>query len=260
MNKGAKIAVGIWDIIYPLALYYAATVIFMFAGQLVFGAENERYMLVEIMATALTIPIMYQSFYKPDKMVKTFIGSSHMNTQKEKCVNIGFIIVIAAFMSIGLNNLILMSPLASASKGYEEASNHFYSGTLFMELFGLAVLVPILEELVYRGIIYNRLKHLFGLIPAMILGSLIFAVMHFNLVQFIYAFLFGFVLIMFMEKTGHVYGAIVGHITANLIAVIRTETGLLEQLTDKSIFAWLLSVIILIIGVIGLLGYWIKKR
>lgn len=288
MNKGAKIAVGIWDIIYPLALYYAATIILMFAAQMVIGTENEKYMICEVIASAITIPIMYQSFYKPDKILHPFASifesqavddrRNRGNSENiENKGNIGtgiwyrniasksgmknalYIIVIAALTGIGLNNVILMSPLAGMSSAYEEVSSHFYGGTFALELIGSACLTPILEELVYRGIIYARLKRLTGMIPAMIGASLIFAIMHFNIVQFVYALLLGFVLILFMEKTGHVYGAIIGHITANAIAVVRTETGILAATVDKSAAAWSVSIVCLALGVLGLLLYIRKK-
>ncbi len=291
MNKGAKIAVGIWDVIYPLALYYAATIILMFAAQMVIGTENEKYMICEIIASAITIPVMYQSFYKPDKILHPFasifesqavddrrnrgnsenIGSIEIKEKigtgiwyrdiasKAGVKNVLCIIILAALIGIGLNNVILMSPLAGMSSAYEEASSHFYGGTFALELIGSACLTPILEELVYRGIIYARLKRLTGMIPAMIGASLIFAIMHFNIVQFVYALLFGFVLILFMERTGHVYGAIIGHITANAIAVVRTETGILEATVDKSAAAWVTSVGCLAMGLLGLLLYIRKK-
>ncbi len=260
MNRGAKIAAGIWDVIYPLALYYAATIILMFAAQTVIGTENERYMICEIIASAITIPIMYQSFYKPDKILHPFASIFESQAANVRRVqNALWIIVIAALIGIGLNNVILMSTLAEMSSAYAEASNHFYGGTFALELIGAACLTPILEELVYRGIIYARLKCLTGTVPAMIGASLIFAIMHFNIVQFVYALLIGIVLILFMEKTGHVYGAIVGHITANAIAVVRTETGILAATVDKSAAAWSMSAGCLVLGLLGLLLY-IKKK
>ena len=52
---------------------------------------------------------------------------------------------------------------------------------------------------------------------------------HLNLVQFIYACGMGIVLACCMEVTGHVYGAILAHMAANLIAVLRTECGSVDD-------------------------------
>ena len=83
--------------------------------------------------------------------------------------------------------------------------------------------------------------------------------MHFNIVQFIYAFLLGIVLAILMDQADQVYPAIIGHITANLIAVLRTEAGILEQTMDKSVFAWVISVGLLVVGV-GALIIFVKKN
>jgi hypothetical protein len=58
-----------------------------------------------------------------------------------------------------------------------------------------------------------------------------------------------------MEHTGHLYGAIAGHMTVNLISVVRTETGILDATVDGSAFAWTISIAFLIVGVILLYGW-----
>ena len=54
----------------------------------------------------------------------------------------------------------------------------------------------------------------------------------------------------FMYKSGHVYAAMIGHITANAFAVIRTETGILKWTVDGSVMAWVVSVMCLGVGAV----------
>jgi hypothetical protein len=249
---------------------------------MIFGSGTERYVLCQIITSAITLPVMYQSFYRSDKAVWPFgaLGAyfpggqvetpqnaqmeqktTPQNAQSQKrtrVINAAWIICIAALIGTGLNNLILMSPLAEISAGFAEASSSFYGSTLVLELISSALLTPVLEELVYRGIIFARLKRMLGFVPAMLLSALIFAIMHFNLVQFLYALLFGMVLVVFMEKTGHLYGAVLGHITANALAVIRTETGFLDRTVDGSVQAWILSAGCLIAGIV-LIGWYVLR-
>ena len=82
-----------------------------------------------------------------------------------------------------------------------------------------------------------------------------FGLIHFNIVQFVYAFLLGLVLAAFMYKSGHVYAAMIGHITANAFAVIRTETGILDNTLDGSVMAWGVSVVALVAGVALMVCY-----
>ena len=57
---------------------------------------------------------------------------------------------------------------------------------------------------------------------------MIFAAVHVNIVQFIYALILGVVLALLMDRAGNVYASMIGHMTANFIAVVRTETHWLD--------------------------------
>ncbi len=243
----------IWMIAYPLGIYYVVATITMFIAEFLLGSGNEKYMLCQIIASGVTIPFVYR-FYRQDQM-QWGIDKPDPWISKEHITNTLMIIPIAALIAVGLNNVIQMSPLITMSSSYQEASNAFYGSTFALELLGSACITPLLEELLYRGIIFGRLRKLVGVIPSILISSFIFAFMHFNLVQFIYAFLLGIVLALCMEHCGHMYGAVVAHITANGIAVIRTETGILQNTTDKSTFAITVSIVTLVVGIILLVWY-----
>ena len=62
-----------------------------------------------------------------------------------------------------------------------------------------------------------------------------------------------------MEKTDHIYGAIVGHMVINIVGVLRTEFNLFTNMVDKSCFAWSCSLGMFIIGLI-LLGIYMMYQ
>lgn len=64
--------------------------------------------------------------------------------------------------------------------------------------------------------------------PAMLLSAVIFGIMHVNLVQFLYAGILGILLAFLLEKIGFLYAPVLGHIAANIAAVVRQETGWLS--------------------------------
>ena len=49
-----------------------------------------------------------------------------------------------------------------------------------------------------------------------------------NLVQFLYAGILGLLLAYLMQTTGKLYAPVLGHIAANVAAVVRQETGWLD--------------------------------
>ena len=87
----------------------------------------------------------------------------------------------------------------------------------------LAVLAPLLEEVLFRGAIQGLLMRLFGRPwPAIIVAALIFGVYHMNPVQIVYATLLGIILGWIYYRTGSLLSVIVGHVLNNSLAVVTT--------------------------------------
>ncbi len=256
MESKLKLKAVVWEIIFPIILYYIiflSTMYFVFAF---IGHTIATYMTAQIISAAVTIPFMYFATYKPTQ--EMFIQKPKID--KALGLNIVYVIVITLFISSALNNIISMSPLVNMSSAYAQANENFYGSTLVLELIGSAILSPIMEELVFRGIVFGNLRKLTGLWQSVFLSALLFGLIHFNIVQFVYAFLFGIVLALFMYKSGHMYAAMVGHITANSFAVIRTETGIFDNTLDGSGMAWGVSVVTLVAGVVIFIYYLRKYR
>ena len=258
MHNRNSIAGKIWEIAYPVLMYYTAITIGSFIAQMIFGSGNETYMLCKIIGSVVAIPVVFAD-YKHDLMLTGRYKQKEVFTKKT-WIDIGFVIVITLFLSVALNNIILMSPLVSASQEYQNANDAFYGSTIGLELLGSALITPFLEELLHRGVVYGRLRRMTGFVPSVFISALIFAGLHFNIIQFIYAFLLGIVFALFMEKSNRLYPAVIAHVAANGLAVLRTETGFLNGIVDGSVSAWLISVGCLLVGLGVLLCYWQKKE
>lgn len=90
-------------------------------------------------------------------------------------------------------------------------------------IFGLAVLAPLLEEVLFRGAIQGALMRFFGRPwPAIVVAALIFGIFHWNPVQVVYATLLGVIFGWIYYRTGSLLSVIVGHILNNTFAVIST--------------------------------------
>lgn len=253
MQQKRGLAWKIWDIVYPVAMYYVAITMGIIIAQFIFGSSNESYMLCKIIGSLAALPIVCTD-YKNDLMLQGRYGEKPQFS-KAKLWNMLAVIGITICISISLNNIISMSPLVEISDEYQNANDAFYGSTIWLELLGSALITPLLEEVLHRGVVYGRLRKYMGTWPAIVLSALIFAALHFNIVQFIYAFLLGIVFALFMEKTGRLYPAIIAHMVANGLAVIRTETGFLAATVDKSMLAWTVSVVLLVVGVIATIIY-----
>lgn len=241
-----NLANRIWEIVYPVLTYYATLSIASYIAQMFFGTGVENYMLCKTVGSVVAISVVYAD-YKRDLMLTGRYGLKDPITSSQ-IKRLLVIIGITICLSIGLNNVICMSPLVQMSEEFQNASDAFYGSTLWIELLGSAIVTPVLEELLHRGVVFGRLRRRMDMWPAVIVSALVFAVLHFNIVQFIYAFILGIVFALFVEKTGKLYPAIIAHIVANGIAVVRTETGFLQSTVDGSVSAWLISIGCCLVG------------
>ncbi len=208
-----------WNVIYPVLMYFVVTNIIVFSIGVFFKTSNENYMLQHMIATAATFPVIY-SYYSPRRFLPDFSAEGSFLYLKFL-----FIPVLGACAGIALNNLMALTPLIDISKTFNDVNKAFFGSTLMIEILATCILTPILEELLYRGVVYGRIKEWLGVTPAILLSALLFGLMHFNLVQFVYAGVLGVLLACIMERYS-LLAAILAHSAANLMAVLRAETSL----------------------------------
>lgn len=134
-----------------------------------------------------------------------------------------FLAVFAAASCIVLNELILLLGINGWSDRYQETNEVLYSGGLWVQLLLMAVAAPLAEELIFRGICYERLRRNMGVLWACFFSALWFGVFHGNLVQGIYGFIMGLLLALVYERYHGLRSSIWFHGWANLTSVLITE-------------------------------------
>ncbi len=101
---------------------------------------------------------------------------------------------------------------------------------------------PISEEIVFRGLLYTRLKRCMPMLGAMILTSFIFGIMHGTAIIWVmYAGILGFVLSWVYEKCGSLLAPILMHMGFNLVGSV-SELVPAEMMTfGNTVLVFLLS-------------------
>lgn len=95
-----------------------------------------------------------------------------------------------------------------------------FAGQLAVQVIGLGIVVPVAEELVFRALIYTRMKRLLTVRQAIFFSALLFAVYHGNVIQMVFVFPLALLLALVYEK-GDWFGYPVSfHMGANLTAVL----------------------------------------
>lgn len=195
--------------------------------------ESVKYLvIVDGIATALTIPIMLFMFHK-DRVKEKAVGV--VQPEKAKAWKYFAIIGIAAALCVGLNCLIIMSGLSPQDETYQETMTIMYSAPMMVQVICLGVLAPICEELVFRGLMFKRLRAQTSFVLAALYSTIVFAVIHGNMVQMVYAFVMGMVFAYAYEKYGSVKAPILAHITANMVSLICTEADSFGWMLEDSL-------------------------
>lgn len=114
-------------------------------------------------------------------------------------------------------------------ESYNEASAGIDSGT-FTGVLAVAVVAPVVEELIFRGLMLNRLSRVMPGWLAVALSSAAFGVCHGHPVWFAYAFVIGAFFGFLDLRAGSILPSILGHIAFNAISQIlsfvpETESG-----------------------------------
>ncbi len=131
-----------------------------------------------------------------------------------------YLIPAGVFASLAGNMIMNISDIASMSEGFQESQKLLFSGPLIVQIVGIGIVIPICEELVYRGLIYMRMRQYLDINVAMIASALIFGCVHGNLIQGIYGFLVGILFAYVYEQYGSLKAPVLVHISANMMSLV----------------------------------------
>lgn len=109
------------------------------------------------------------------------------------------------------------------------------------------IVAPIVEELVFRKVLLDRLRR-YGDLIAVLVSGLCFGLYHGNIAQFLYASVMGFIFAYVVIRTGRIRYSIALHICINILG-----TGILPQIVKMGMTATMV-VGCAVIGVI-MLGF-----
>ncbi|MBQ7911308.1 MAG: CPBP family intramembrane metalloprotease [Clostridia bacterium] len=156
-------------------------------------------------------------------------------------------ITAAAYVNSWLCTLIgyEIPPEMMAPQGYDDpATVIMYMTTALAPAFA--------EEFLFRGVIYGNLRP-FGKTQAILISSILFALMHQNIGQFFYTFVGGIAMALMYELTGTLWCSILFHLFNNELAVI-TEVlyyGKYGEAVEPLLMLW--DAIVLILGSVAIL-------
>ena len=129
--------------------------------------------------------------------------------------------------------VVLTSPLQPnlAEEAMTELNNSSFLSTLII----IAVQPAVFEELLFRGAALHGYRSL-GVKKALLMSALMFAMLHMNLQQALYAFLLGAIFAFMVQRTGSIFASMLPHFLINALNCFSTaaqspQQGVVEELS-----------------------------
>lgn len=102
---------------------------------------------------------------------------------------------------------------------YNDASSSIGNASTTMLILSVSLIGPLAEELLFRGLIYTRLRHGMPGAAAALISSLLFGLAHGTVIWFFYTFAVGLICVWCFERFRTLLAPILLHITFNLISI-----------------------------------------
>ena len=239
--KSIRFLIGLF-IIYLISGVIAVGILSIFNKDLT-ESNQYKYLVIFIinLITLILLSLIYSAF-RNSLLTKTcFRHVSFKNITYVALLGIGITIVVSYLISV------LLSLIPNYLNSYyadiqviTEITNNSPIQVVF-----ITILIPIYEEIFFRGVIFEHFKKNYNIISATILQALVFGLVHGIGIQLISSFIFGIALgLIYIRYNSLVANSVLHMIINSMVLII--NTGLISS----SYIVHFISVIVAIICLI----------
>lgn len=127
------------------------------------------------------------------------------------------VLLMGITFNIVISTLLATIPFPDAwMETYQQNSSVLTGGNEVISFLATVFMAPVLEEIVFRGLIYDRLKKGMPAVVAAIISSFAFGLMHGTIIWMMYAFVLGVVLVIVFERFHSLLANMLLHFGFNL--------------------------------------------
>lgn len=178
----------------------------LFTQELMNAVYHDLHTLM-LISGLITILVLVISFRIRHKDV-----AEEMHVSKIPLIRAPWCVVLGIALQPVINFLLNFLPESLLTDFAETNTLSFATGPIAIELLNVVILTPILEELIFRGLAFTRLRRGMGITAAILISAVIFGAVHGHPVSFLYASVLGVVQAWIMIKNNDsVIGPILCH-------------------------------------------------
>lgn len=221
-----------WRAVYPCGIHFLISQIVanVALAVLLLRSDNgmEEFASYTILLTGISalltmVPSVY--FYKKDRRRRVMGGLvPEVSGRKLDPGKILLLLLMGAGFSVYANMLVALFQNMLQVQEYQETMEQIMSGKSYVMLvFWMGIVAPVAEEMVFRWLIYLRLRDHMKMVMAAVISGVFFGLYHMNLVQAVYAGILGILFACFLEITGNLWSCVLLHIGANICSLVLPE-------------------------------------
>lgn len=241
--------VKIWEVLKPCVIYYVVCNVVFLLMILLYHAAAESFaagfkeyagryateltQLVNSVAMAVAvlplIPMLRQELTAGRAYSKDRSGNRTESGNIRWILAVPLTVILAASSSVGFNILITLTGLLQTSAVYQDVAKQQF-GIVFglgAVLFGL--IAPLAEEVVFRGLVFNRMRRYYSPTAAIIASGVLFGIYHGNIVQGVYGCCMGVLLAYTYERMCSFLIPCLFHAVSNIVVYTLAQNAELQS-------------------------------
>lgn len=223
-----------FDLAAPLICYMIVNDLVLYFSQIFFGEMGDAQVLPASGIGAAMSCIFLCNWYLKKRQLYGSAEQRGRWTAKDVCL----IVIMAAGACVFINNLLAVLELQDS--GFERVKERLNTPSMTVQIICTVLVIPLAEELIFRGLAYTRLREEMPKRRAAIVSAVYFGIFHGNLVQGIYAVILGCLLAFVFECYGRLRASWLFHAAANFTAVLMTRLGVYQLLKENRV--WMTAV------------------
>ncbi len=260
----------IWAFLYPLLLFVvvkqvaanALMVCLQMLGNMVSGSlaewmfvydENGALIgqtgntgaIMSALAYSIAVAFIWNMAIPRIKRAKEEMYVTHL--RPEKLVAYPVLLVVTIGAALGTNVLFELTGVSRVAQNYQAMMQDAHAASLPVALLCIGIIMPVTEELLFRGIVFNVLKRRYPMLVAIVGSAVIYGAYTMEIVPAVSAFVIGLIAAYAYEYFGSFFIPVLVHVISSVITYLISYTSLAQS----GLFEWPVCIISLLLTVAG---------
>ena len=211
----AGIKVAFLDVLLPIVVYILVTIFVSGISGAIdyFFSYKLNIIIVTAISSLLTTIILLPRYIR-------IANNRNYHIDKFDIKNMRYILGLGVSLCLFFNIALILLNIIQNDQAAIQVSDSIMELNPLVAFISVSIIVPMCEELIFRGFVFKGIEHKTNFIIGAFVSSILFALMHGNISQGIYAFCIGFVLCYVYNRFGGLKYSYLLHLVMNFSSLV----------------------------------------